>query len=344
MAKHDSLVSIIMPTYNRAAIISNSIRSVLQQSHQNFELIIVDDCSSDNTEEVVKKIKDSRIKYIRHPRNLGAASARNTAIENSTGQYIAFLDSDDAWLPEKLVNQLKCFEESDAEIGAVYTWLQAVDENGKVGRVRTPSQQDSLAENLLFANFVGTPSTVMVRSNYLRQAGGFDPLMPSFIADWDLWIRLAKLCNFRLIPEILVSYLDAGYDRLTSNPRSVVNGCLAVIKKHHEPIQFIRFCTNLGSFANEEKAQCLFDIGRRLMCNGGVTQNLEALKVGKQYLSAAFLINPVQPYFLLHWVATILGCNYVNFVSLENQIRTFISRNVLQRKRNLKLRASLKST
>ena len=102
MSEHDITVSAIIPTYNRANIVIRAIQSVLNQTYQNFELLVIDDGSQDNTEEIVTGIHDNRIKYIRHEKNKGVAAARNTGIEAAKGEFIAFLDSDDEWLPNKL--------------------------------------------------------------------------------------------------------------------------------------------------------------------------------------------------------------------------------------------------
>lgn len=106
------LVSIIMPTYNCGRFIAESINSVLAQTYTNWELLIVDDCSADNTAEVVASFKDSRIHYQRNERNSGAAVTRNTALRFVKGKYIAFLDSDDLWLPEKLERQIAFMEKN----------------------------------------------------------------------------------------------------------------------------------------------------------------------------------------------------------------------------------------
>ena len=101
------LISIITPTYNCAQFIGETIKSVINQTYTNWEMIIVDDASNDNTEEVVKSIKDERIKYIRLKENSGAATARNIAMENASGKFMAFLDSDDIWIKDKLEKQVK---------------------------------------------------------------------------------------------------------------------------------------------------------------------------------------------------------------------------------------------
>ena len=103
----NELVSIIMPSYNTAKFISKTIESVLEQTYKNWELLIVDDCSTDNTDEIVSKYDDDRIIYLKNKKNSGAAVSRNKALKNAKGKWIAFLDSDDLWLPEKLERQLK---------------------------------------------------------------------------------------------------------------------------------------------------------------------------------------------------------------------------------------------
>ncbi len=100
------LVSVIIPTYNRADLIGHTLDSAINQSYRNLEIIVIDDGSVDNTEEVVKAIGDSRIRYIRHQTNCGGSTARNTGIEAARGEYIAFLDSDDIWVPNKIQLQL----------------------------------------------------------------------------------------------------------------------------------------------------------------------------------------------------------------------------------------------
>ena len=110
----DELVSIIMPSYNTAKFISETIESVLEQTYTNWELIIVDDCSTDNTDEVVKSfLSDNRIKYIKNEKNSGAAVSRNRALREAKGKWIAFLDSDDLWLPVKLEKQIAFMKEND---------------------------------------------------------------------------------------------------------------------------------------------------------------------------------------------------------------------------------------
>ena len=122
-------VSIIMPTYNCGRFIDESIRSVLAQTYKDWELIIVDDCSTDNTAEIVGQYTDPRIRYMRNERNMGAALTRNRALREAKGRYIAFLDSDDLWLPEKLEKQIAFMEQN----GYAFTYHEytEIDEASK---------------------------------------------------------------------------------------------------------------------------------------------------------------------------------------------------------------------
>lgn len=124
------LVSIIMPSYNTARYIADSINSVIKQTYENWELIIVDDCSNDNTDEIVNSfLKDERIKYFKNERNSGAAISRNKALREAKGRWIAFLDSDDLWGPEKLEKQINFMKKNNYFFS--YSYYQEIDEQGK---------------------------------------------------------------------------------------------------------------------------------------------------------------------------------------------------------------------
>ena len=124
----NELVSVIMPSYNTAEYIKQSIQSVIDQTYTNWELIIVDDCSTDNTDEMVKSIDEVRIIYLKNEKNSGAAVSRNRALKEAKGKWIAFLDSDDLWLPEKLEKQLHFMKSNGYAFS--YTNYYEIDQNG----------------------------------------------------------------------------------------------------------------------------------------------------------------------------------------------------------------------
>ena len=124
----DKLVSIVMPSFNMASYIAESIRSVLNQTYTNWELIIVDDCSTDNTAEIVSSFNDSRIRYFKNEKNSGAAISRNLAFREARGEYVAFLDSDDLWREDKLEKQIHFMESNNYSF--TYTNYERIDDNG----------------------------------------------------------------------------------------------------------------------------------------------------------------------------------------------------------------------
>lgn len=125
----DGLVSIIMPSWNTERFIAETIQSVIDQTYTNWELIIVDDCSSDNTDEVVASFKDKRIKYLHNEKNSGAALTRNKALREAKGEWIAFLDSDDLWMPEKLEHQIDFMNKNGYSLS--FTEYEKIDEDSK---------------------------------------------------------------------------------------------------------------------------------------------------------------------------------------------------------------------
>jgi glycosyltransferase involved in cell wall biosynthesis len=183
MSNEKPAVSVIIPTYNRAHLIGRAIQSVLDQTYQDFEIIIVDDGSTDNTEVVLKKFqnKDERIRYIRHDKNKGGSTARNTGIKAARGRFIALLDSDDEWLPEKLQKQLEVFESSPPEVGVVYTktYHRA---NKKIYPFSKEEQKDGMIFqdllNLDISKNCGQTSTLLIKKECFEKVGLFDERFP----------------------------------------------------------------------------------------------------------------------------------------------------------------------
>ena len=203
-------VSIIIPTYNRAKLLSRAIKSVLDQTFKDFELFIVDDGSTDNTKEVVREFqkRDSRIKYIWQENSGAPARPKNTGIKNAKGNYIAFLDDDDEWLSEKLEKQLELFEGLESDLGFVGCNILVINEsNKKIWReYKIPRYSSQIFfEELLEGNFILTSSSIMIKKEVLDKIGLFDENL-KFADDWDLWLRIAKKYRFDFVPEFLIKY------------------------------------------------------------------------------------------------------------------------------------------
>jgi len=181
------LVSVITPAYNAARFIEETVRSVLSQSFPDFEMLVVDDCSPDETAAIVGRLaaQDRRVTVLRHPRNLGPAAAREAAIEAARGRYIAFLDSDDLWLPDKLEVQLRFMEEVGAVIS--YTQYRRITDSGRVisGPVPVPSRLDY---RQLLRNTAMATSTVIVD----RDRTGSFRMTRTYYDDFALWLDILR--------------------------------------------------------------------------------------------------------------------------------------------------------
>lgn len=213
------LVSIITPTYNCAKFIGATIESVLNQTYQNFEMIIVDDASKDNTEEVVKSFKDKRIKYIRLSKNSGPAVARNTAMEEAKGKYMAFLDSDDLWVPTKLEKQIKFIKKNKYKI--ICSDYEQIDEEGNKLNKIIPCKKKVNYNGILLSCPVGN-STVFYDVSKL---GKFKVPNIRKRNDDALWLQILKKEEYMYgQKEVLMEY------RIRQN--SVSSNKLSLIKYH----------------------------------------------------------------------------------------------------------------
>lgn len=197
------MVSVIIPTYNRVGTIVKSINSVLNQTYSDFEIIVVDDCSTDNTLSEVRKISDGRIKIISHEVNKGASAARNTGINNATGKYIAFQDSDDEWLTEKLEKQMYAIRENKINADIIYSSFERRINNEFIEVI--PVSNKPLTGNICYtlasSNVVGPP-TVLIRREILRNIKFNENLKA--LEDWDFFLKLAKHNVFLFLNEVLV--------------------------------------------------------------------------------------------------------------------------------------------
>lgn len=203
------LVSVIIPTYDRERRLARAIASVTAQSHAAWELIVVDDASTDGTAEMVRALGDPRIRLIRHDRNAGVATARNTGMKAARGDFIAFLDSDDTWRPDKLKLQLDLLHRRGPAVGLVYSGLVTRREDG-LGPAWRPAARGNVLPDMLAGNAVhlGT-SSVLMRREVPDTIGGFDETLPAN-EDHDYWTRAARFYAFDFVPEPLIVYDQSG--------------------------------------------------------------------------------------------------------------------------------------
>jgi len=231
-------VSVVIPTYNRGFLINRAIRSVLNQSYVDFDLIVVDDGSTDNTKAKVEELilKDSRIRLICHRANRGAQAARNTGIQAADGKYIAFLDSDDEWLPRKLELQMILFSQRADPLGVVYCGIQNETGDNQFFREHSPKHRGYIYPIVLRDWLAGT-STLVVRRDYLERVGGFDVNIRAY-QEWDFCIRLAREAEFDYVEEILAIYHE--HEGITISKNMVQNalGYMDVINAHYREILY----------------------------------------------------------------------------------------------------------
>jgi glycosyltransferase involved in cell wall biosynthesis len=198
-------VSVIIPTYNSAKYLPSAIDSVLKQTFKDYEIIVIDDGSTDNTKEVIDSY-DHKIACI-YQDNQGPSVARNKGILQSKGEFIAFLDADDIWETIKIEEQFRIFACSE-ETGIVSTELSVIDETGKLvegRRKMIPEERGALIQELMINNVIGTCSTVMVRKSCFDAVGLFDETL-KVAEDWDMWLRLCKIFKHKRIAKPLVNY------------------------------------------------------------------------------------------------------------------------------------------
>jgi glycosyltransferase involved in cell wall biosynthesis len=224
-------VSVVIPTCNRASFLKAAIQSVLNQTFRDFEIIVVDDASEDETPEVIRSFTDPRIRCVRHEANKGQGVTRNDGIRCASGDYIALLDDDDEWLPEKLKKQVSMLDSSPSRVGLIYTGFYRVE--GLIKRVIDqfiPQKHGYLYEDLWAQNWIKTCSTVLLRRQCFEKAGFFDEELPS-AADYDMWLRISKEFEIEYVAEPLV-YYTVHDNRISTNHESKVRGLEALLRKH----------------------------------------------------------------------------------------------------------------
>lgn len=203
--KHPT-VSVIIPVYNRAHLLHRALDSVVAQTFKDIEILVIDDCSRDDPYSVIKEYKDSRIKYIKQKENQGVAAARNRGLREAQAPFVAFLDDDDEWLPEKLSKQVELFLQSPPEVGLIYTGVETVMDEGHT-EIQLPTERGNVYGRLLVKNCIHGGSSAMIRRNLITNVGFFDENLLA-IEDYEYWLRISRYYNFDFIEEPLVRYHD----------------------------------------------------------------------------------------------------------------------------------------
>ncbi|MBD3296626.1 MAG: glycosyltransferase [Candidatus Omnitrophica bacterium] len=225
-------VSIVVPAYNRARLLEGCLLNLLEQTYPDLEIIVVDDGSTDDTARVVEATDDGRLKYIRHDINRGLPAARNTGIRASSGEFIAFQDTDDRWEKDKTRIQMDIFRDLPLEVGVVYSNVsRAVGGREYIVPGKKHAGDGNIRTGILYGNFIAVISAVVRRACF-DKAGYFDERLPS-LEDWELWIRISRSYRFRFVENVLarVNYTE---DSLTANVRYTIEAREIILKKHHK--------------------------------------------------------------------------------------------------------------
>jgi glycosyltransferase involved in cell wall biosynthesis len=299
--KNKPAVSIIIPTYNRRQLIARSIKSVLNQTYQNFELIIVDDGSTDGTEEVVAAFNDQRIRYVRREENKGEAAARNMGIKAARCDYIAYQDSDDEWLPEKLARQMKLLEDASPQVGVIYTGFWKAENRRKtyIPFSWVNQKNGDIHKELLKGNFIGSP-VALIKKECFDNVGLFDERLHNLV-DWEMWLRISRRYHFRCVDEPLaIAHYDS--DNVSDNSDSLIDAMELVLEK------------NRDEFKEEKKllARHWINIGNLLVARGET-------KRGRRYIVDALRLYPFSMQLLLAASLAFFGL-YDKFVSTLRSI------------------------
>lgn len=198
------IISVVIPVYNGEKTLKETIDSVLNQTFDDFELIVINDGSTDKTLEIISNIKDERLKVFSYP-NAGLSASRNRGISLARGEYVSFIDADDLWTPDKLELQLKALQEHP-QAAVAYSWTDCIDDSGKfLGKCNYLSFSGDVRANLLLINFIDSGSNVLIRTEAFKKVGNFDESRKS-CEDWDMWLRLAAEYSFIAVSKPQVLY------------------------------------------------------------------------------------------------------------------------------------------
>lgn len=257
-------VTVVVPTYRRPEFLRRAVASVMEQSLTSWELIIVDDNDAEHedrrdTEAIVATYaSEPRIRYVRHDRNRGGGAARNTGVKASTAPFVAFLDDDDEWHPDKLALQLQCFEGGPADVALAYCRVRVVRaETGRV-TIRPTDGRSHTVRDLLRRNTIGTTSCIMCRTSAFLEVGSFDEALPAR-QDQDLYVRLAQRFEFSFVDEVLVTLHVHGRPRISTDAHASLLAHDVFFAKHRSLIESDPEA--LGAMRHEQ-GRHLIEVGR----------------------------------------------------------------------------------
>jgi glycosyltransferase involved in cell wall biosynthesis len=298
-------VSIILPTFNRAKVLSRSVMSILDQTYQDFELLIIDDGSTDETADAIQQFSDERIRYFKSDRNRGRGSARNIGLQMAAGEFIAFQDSDDESLPTRIEREVAVLDASDDNVGIVYSDMYRISKDGKKFVFKSPhfTPKDGILypESLAFTLINIGINAATIKRDAIRRTGFFDETLPFFV-DLEYFIRLSKNSLFAHLPEPLINYyeVDSDFAKLSK----IAESREKILSKYYVDV------------SNNKKLYSLhlFAIGNDFCYSGNTLE-------GRQYLGKSLTVKPLHFLRMLSFIASFMGPKiYRYLVDLKNRL------------------------
>lgn len=303
------LVSVVIPTYNRPKRLVAAVESVLAQTYDRIELVVVDDHSKTPATDALSELpldSLSAVQCLRHEENRGASAARNTAIANATGEYVAFLDDDDRWDASKLAKQVAAFETADDRVGVVYT-------GRRVAREFTPEIEGDITKALLCDNFIGTFSTVMVRADAIERTGTLDEGVFGW-EDWEWYVRLSTDWWFASVPEPLTDHIVSSHGQISDDFERKRNETYPAVVKRFRPL-----AAEYGSlFERKSLGFVTFAVASDAIYNG-------EFEAARRYLLRAIRFYPFAPLFY-GYLFTLIGGKRTFELAKTLNLRRTVSR------------------
>lgn len=229
------MFSVIIPIYNRERSVGKAINSVLKQTFTDFELILVDDCSTDNSVQVISEIKDERIKIFKLKKNSGAAAARNSGIKQAKGSYVSFLDSDDYYDRDFLQKTYNTLSSTNEKVGFSWTGVRYFENKEETEYLWTPHRKNTAYLTFLYSLHIGTNSGITVKKEVFNACGNFRENLPA-AEDTEFFLRITQKFDYIFIPEILINIHKDGSDRLSKNYKKIAKAYNIFLPEHFKYI------------------------------------------------------------------------------------------------------------
>ena len=298
-------ISVVIPTHNRVDLLPRAIKSVLKQTCKDIEIIVVSDGSTDGTDEYMKQYADNpNVNYISYHPSRGGNYARNAGFDAAKGEFVAFLDDDDEWVPTKIEKQVALME-ADEEVGLVYTGINCIYVNEGICYPFCPDKRGNLSKEILFQNCIGSTSSVMLRRSHCR-ACRFDENLQA-LQDFDLWIKVLQGCKADVVSEPMVNYYNyRNQTQVSSSTAKYIQATDYINKKYANLFEKLS--------PQEYKQKQVNDI---MLLGNKAMRNNSPREARKFYVKAFKLRYSTAP--IVSWVLSFFG--YKNMLRLKSMLK-----------------------